>query len=262
MELPGIVTNITAFGAFVDVGDHPVELGTRRSDAHLLVRFAVFLRDQKRTVRRVGGDVAEEGPVLILFNEPHRPVEKDVGAVSGLLGRRTVVPVGVVEIIVSPLIGRLRDSAAAVHENFVKPLILRPTGEIVAEMPFAEAAGAVSALGEYFCNRDFIGMHDRTAHDRVPDTGAAGIPAGHQRGTCWRTCRIDVKIRQPHGVRVQTVHRGRFDLFVAEAGDVAVPLIVGKYYYDVWAPCQIGPVHYNNRRYRKEDEEEQDSRCS
>ena len=65
-------------------------------------------------MRRVGRQVDEKRPVAVRLDEPHRGVEPDVGAVALARLGLAVVQVGVVEVVVAPVVGRLAHAAAAV----------------------------------------------------------------------------------------------------------------------------------------------------
>jgi len=178
-------------------------------------------------VRGVGRDVAKERPILVFLDEANRPVKPDVGAIAGVLGRHAVVEIRVVEVVVAPVVRRLADSAATVDQHFMEPLILRPAGVVVAQVPFSKNRGPVAGGREDFGDRHFFRRHDRSPHDRVPHAGAGGIPAGHQGRPRGRAGRVDVVVRQPNALGVESVHDRRLDLCVAVAGQIAVALIVG-----------------------------------
>ena len=52
------------------------------------------------------------------------------------------------------------------------------SGRVVAVVPFAEDAGAVAGTAEGFGDRDFLGVHERTAEVRIDDSGAVVVAAG------------------------------------------------------------------------------------
>ena len=60
----------------VDVGDHAVEVGPWLRHALLDIGLAVLVGDVVGRMRRVGGDVGEERPVLVLLDEPGAAVKK------------------------------------------------------------------------------------------------------------------------------------------------------------------------------------------
>ena len=95
-------------------------------------------------MRHVGGKVAEEGAVLVGANEFERLVEPHVGAVALELLGLAVAEVGVVEVVVSPVIGAVADGAAAVVEGLLESPVLGPEGITVAQVPLAEHAGPIA----------------------------------------------------------------------------------------------------------------------
>ncbi len=187
----------------VNVGNHPVKLGPRRGNTHFLVGFGVFGINSKGTVRRIGGKVNQKRLVFVFLDEFHGSIEPNVGAIFLESFKNPVVPIGIAEIIVAPIVGRLHHAAAAVDQDFLKPLVLGSAGVIVPQMPLAEDPRFVTGLGKYLGERDFIGVHQRAAHDRVPNSGSAGIAARHQCRARGRASGIDVIVRQPHALGMQ-----------------------------------------------------------
>ena len=231
---------------FVDVGDHAVELRHRVGHALVGIRLGIFFVDQVRPVRRVGGKVNEERPILVLVDELQGVVEPDVGAVAGNLLGLAVAEVDVVEVVVTPVVGPLTDAAPAVAEDVVETLVLRAVRVVIAQVPFAEHAGAVAGRLEHLGHRDFVGAHQRAAHDRVPHAGASGVAARHQRTTAGRAGGVDVEVGEPNALAVELVHVGRLDHRVSVSGQVAVALVVGNHQDNVGAGrrrlgrCEVG----------------------
>ena len=193
-------------------------------------------------MRGVGRQVREERPVPIGFDEPHRAVEPDVGAVARVLLGLAVVPVGVVEVVVAPEVRRLADAAAAVDQDLLESAILRPEGVVVAEVPFAEDARAVAPRREDIRHRHLVAAEQRPAQDRVPDARAVAVAPGHQRGPRRRAGRAHVEIRQADALAMQRVDVRRAEDRIAVAAQVAVALVVGDHQNDVRRPAVLRRV--------------------
>ena len=69
-------------------------------------------------------------------------------------------------------------------EGLIESLVLRSTGIVVAQVPFAVHAGRVAARLEGLGEGQLAALHDRAAHDGMPDTRAGRIAPGHQRRPC------------------------------------------------------------------------------
>ena len=133
---------------FVDVGDHAVEAGAVFVWGGVAVLLDVVRLDVERSVRRVGGDVAEEGPVGVFYDKASALAEEHVRAVALVRGGDAVFEIGVVKVVVAPGIARVADAAAGVVDGFGKAALVRAVGRAVAEMPLAEVAGTVASTSE------------------------------------------------------------------------------------------------------------------
>ena len=80
------------------------------------------------------------------LNEPQGIIEEHVSAISLVRGRVAVVPVGVVEVVVAPVVGRLAHAATAVINGFLEASVYGTVGRAVAEVPFAEEACGVADI--------------------------------------------------------------------------------------------------------------------
>ncbi len=136
----------------------------------------VLLGRIERTVADVGRDIAEERfpRCLALLDEACRIVEPDIGAESLILGLLTIVPIPVVEVIVTPRIGDCRYRAVAMNHGLMKPSVNGTVRIEIAQMPFAEDACAISVCGKHV-------RHDGRfpGYQVAPVIGAAdaGVPA-------------------------------------------------------------------------------------
>ena len=189
----------------VDVGDHAVEVG----EVHILVliRFAGSLRRMHGAVRRVGAEVHEERffAVFHLGDEALGIIKKDIGA-KALGGHGfAVVKIGAIKVGVVPKIRRLAHAAAAVPQHLLKSAILRTIRIVVAQVPFTEHAGMITAIAKNFADGHLIMAQHGTTHDRMPYAGAISPAAGDQCRPRRRTGRSHVIIREPHTVRMQLI---------------------------------------------------------
>ena len=128
----------------VDVLNHAVELIHRFWNILVGIRFRVLFVDVEWTVRSVRREVNEERScIFFLFDKSQRIVEEDVGAVTRVFGRNPVVPVGVVEVIVVPVVGRLRNTTSTVVDYLLKAAVDWPIWIVIAKMPFAEETSVI-----------------------------------------------------------------------------------------------------------------------
>ena len=141
---------------FVDVGDHAVKAVALAGQAVAVVEFAVVIGYVEGTVRRVGGDVAEEGCVAAVFDKFFGFVKPDVRAVASEFFRYAVAEVRVVEIGIAPVVRSLVYAAAAVVNDRVKAPVMWVKWIVVAQVPFAKHAGAISRCFEKVCDGGFV----------------------------------------------------------------------------------------------------------
>ena len=113
---------------------------------HSLHHLDVLIWRVERTVRCVGWQVGKER--LIRIGAPLDPVdgvvEENVGAVAGEGFALAVPAVRVVEVVVPPVIRYGADLRGGEPQGLLKAAILRAIRVIIAEVPFAEDAGAVA----------------------------------------------------------------------------------------------------------------------
>ncbi len=234
---------------FVDVGDHAVELrpllGHQASVGRAVARLHVV-----GAMRSVGRDGAEEGVVPVALEEAQRLAEPDVGAVALEVPGFPVDGVGVVEVVVSPVVGGLADASAAVGDHLVEAAVLRPVGRAVAQVPLAEQAGPVAAGPKGVGERQFVLVEQGAPADRVPHAGAVGVVAGVEPRPGGGAGGADVEVGEAHTIGVQGVDAGRLQDRVAVAAEVAVALVVGDDEDHVGSggsALRIAPSHASTR---------------
>ena len=203
-------------------------------------------------MRRVGGQIDEERPVLVRADELHRGVEEHVALVAG--ARRilpaTVVEEVVVDAVVAPVVGRTTGAAVAVAQPLVEPTVDRPVGVVRAQMPLAEVAGAVAVVAEDIGHRHFVVAEHVAPANGSPAAHTVGIAAGHQRGPSRRAIAVHMEVAEPHGFVGQAIQVRRLDDRIAVAAQVAVALIVGEQDDDIglaWRLRRIAGVDPGQR---------------
>ena len=174
------------------IGNHPIEIGALRWQSLPTIHLAVGIGNAKRPMRRVRRHITEKWTLSVAFNKRHRLLKPDIGAVAIIRLFRAVSKVGIVKIVVTPVIRRLTDTAAAVVEGFFKPSVVRPERIIIAEVPFAEHAGFIAVAPENIRHRDFIAAEERAAADGMPHAGGVAVMPSHDAGARWGAGRPDV----------------------------------------------------------------------
>ena len=114
------------------------------------------------------------------FNKAQSIVKPHVCAISLLLFRNAVAPIGIIKIIIVPIVRPLPNATTAVDERMLKSLILWAAGIIVTQVPFTKHRCFVTVVTKHFRHGIFLGRHQTTAIDRVPHAGASRISARHQ----------------------------------------------------------------------------------
>ena len=233
----------------VDVLDHAVELGDLRPLPRVLHARCLNLREiprvgagraVERRVGRVRREIAEERlPLRPAAVDPvDRGIKEDVGAVALGLHERAVaanhrIEIGVPRRVATAAREALPDTAAAVDEDAVEAPLARLVGVFVAQVPLAEDAICVAGRLEKLRQRRGREGQPFAFVDRVGDTGAKFVPAGHERRPGGRAGGARVKLREPNALRMQSVEVRRADDGIAMGRDVAVALVIGHHVDDV-----------------------------
>ena len=80
------------------------------------------------------------------------------------------------------------------------------------------------------------------------------MASGQQRGPRRRANRADVELLQFHALALEPVERGRGELVVAMAAEIAPAHVIGEDEKDVGPFCRrIGGVHHSQRREQQGD---------
>ena len=191
-------------------------------------------------MRSVQREVGEERPVAVLLDPLEAFAEEYVGAIAFVLLDDVVVRVPIVEVVVAPGIGRLRGAAAPADDRLVEAAFVWPEGEVVAQVPLAEQACRVAVVLEDLRQRRLLESHDRAAGERRRDAAAEGVAPGQQPGPGGSAQRVNMEVREPHRVGMESVHVRRVDDSIAVAAEVAVALVVGDHQDDVGFPAMRG----------------------
>ena len=132
--------------------------------------------------RRTGGP-AGRAPL----DETDRLVEPHVRAVSGVFHGLPVMEIGVVEVIVTPEIGRLSHAPTLVGHHVPESPVLGTVGIVVAQVPLAEHGGSVPGLAENVRHGRLGLPKDGPSPAGRPCAVSYGSPSGHQGAARRRT---------------------------------------------------------------------------
>ena len=167
-----------------------VESGRYLRKVQVAVQRQVLFRHLQRGVGRIVRKVEEKWLFCLVLHEFYRGIGKHVGAIA--IGLDQAIPaeqhrveIGAVEAVVVGYVAHLADAAGAVNEHLFKALVLRPEGVIVAQVPFAEDARAVSGLFQQLGHGALFRGHDGPAVVGVAHAGAQRMAAGEQAGSGW-----------------------------------------------------------------------------
>ena len=119
----------------------------------------------------VQGEIGKERLVARLRHEFHRFAKKNVGYVT-LIGRGHVaVVIRVIEIVVTPVIGNLADTAGLVVHGLFKTLVLRSVRPFLAQVPLAKMSGAIARISKSLGKGNVLGAHHGPTLAGPPGTG-------------------------------------------------------------------------------------------
>ena len=196
-------------------------------------------------VRRVGTEVHEERffAVFHLGDEALGIIKKDISAKALRRHGFAVVKIGTIKVGVIPEIRRLAHAAATVSKHLLKAAILRAIRIVVAQVPFTEHTGMITAIAKNFADGHLIMAQHGTTHDRMPYAGAISPAAGDQCRPRRRTGRSHVVIREPHTVRMQLIQMRRLQDRVAMTRQIAIALVIGNHQHHVRPFGCLGSDH-------------------
>ena len=233
-ELPFIELGLKSAHVFVDVLDHAVEAGGLCLEAKISEALGVGRRSNERSVRRVGGDVGEEGLVLVFrFLDPaHGGGEEEVGTVAFGFHEGTVVADDGVKVFVLRSVGAgavvgLPNSTRSVNEDFVEAALVGLVFFFVAEVPLAENAGSVSGGFKDLWKNGGVESHALALENGVGDAILHGVPTGHDACAGGRTSWADEETGKARALFVVLVEIGCLDPGVAMFPDGSIALVVG-----------------------------------
>ena len=165
-----------------------------------------MLADAVGAVRGVGGDVEQEGFVLIILHEAQGLIKEDVGAVTlefflaYLSVKGTLV--GIIKVVIAVVVRGLADAAAFVPEDILEAFVLWAAGGVVAEVPLADHAGAITRLGEVLGDGELISVQVAAAAGSAEGPGAGRVAAGHQGRAGGGAEGADVEVGEADGLGV------------------------------------------------------------
>ena len=95
--------------------------------------------------------------------------------------------VGIIEIIITPEVGGLTDTAAFMGDNVLKTTVMGTVRVIITQVPFAEHGGLIAIGAENISHGQFGFSQDRATPAGSPGAVADGTSTGHQRAAGWST---------------------------------------------------------------------------
>src|SRR5690606_16600612 len=165
----------------IDVCDHAVKTLLSVQKVFLIfIQPVVFFGNMIGAVGGVGCQVQKKGTVPVVFDEFQAFLEENIGNIALVFLGCAVVPVGIIKVIVSPIIGSLLYTSPAVAHHLLKATVLRTEWIIVSQMPFTEHAGGVSVLRKHLRQQGFVFKQQGTSGNGMPGSYPVGISSGHQ----------------------------------------------------------------------------------
>src|SRR5262245_21931905 len=113
-------------------------------------------------------------------------------------------------------------------EHFVETAPVWTIGGLVTEMPFAKNGCRIPCGLEYLCQCRSVQCEALAFENRMSDTIAELVSAGHKGAASGGASGTDVKIDKSNPLPVQSVYTGRLEDWVTVTGHIAVTLVVGK----------------------------------
>ena len=225
----------------VDVLDHAVEAGLPRPEAEVREALGVGRRSDKGAVGSVGGNVGEEGSLLVLygFYPSKGSGEEDVGAVTLGLHERSIMANHWIKILVTrgirtgTVVG-LPDTSGTVDEGLVKAAFVGLIRVFVPEVPFAKDAGSITGALEDLRQDGGLQRHALALEDGVRYPVLQGVAASHDCGPGGGAGRADKEASEPRALVVKSIEVGGLDPRVSVAANWAVSLVIGDNEDDVW----------------------------
>lgn len=232
-EFLGFQVREEAADVIVDVLNHGVDFGGGVVEALGAMLLDPSFVDLERRMRSVGGDVAEEGLEARTIDKRCRFTEENVGAVALGFFPDAIAAEDGIEIGGGDAgegfrrIAGLEDAAAIEDKAFVETLIDRAQGIVVAQVPFAEDAGAVAGGPEHFGQGAFCGAHHAAAIGGIDDASTVCVAAGKEAGAGGAANGRDMEARELGTALGEGIEMRRGNFGVAVEGKVAVALVVG-----------------------------------
>ncbi len=192
----------------------------------VFVHLVVFLGHLQGIVWAIEREVEEERLFFVLRDEVHGRVGEDVAAVALVTLRVAVLEKDRIEITIFRRIGRLADATSLVHERFLESLIHRAEWIVVSKVPLANDSGAVSGSPKHFGERQFVGVHHRTAQVSIDDSSAVVVAARQQARACGGADWTHEEIFEANTLLCEFVQMRSANDGIAVEAQVPVSLIV------------------------------------
>ena len=114
------------------------------------------------------------------------------------------------------------------EERFLESLIHGPEGVIVAQVPLAEDARAITGILEVFRECFFRGMHHGSTDKGIHHAGAVIVAARQEAGPGGRADRRHIEALETGAPRVEGIQMGRLEQGMTMDCQIAIALIVGN----------------------------------
>ena len=192
-------------------------------------------------MRRVERQPYEERSRAIFRDESHRRFGEHIAAIAlHFYGHPVVLENGVEITFPARRIRWLANAPAFEHQRFLKTLVDGAQRVIVAQVPFAEDARAITRRRKHFAERDFVRMHQRATEEGIDHASAIVVATSQQTRTCRRANGRDVKVVEAHTLAREPVDVRRMQDGIAVKAKVAMALIVGENDDDVGMAGNVG----------------------
>jgi hypothetical protein len=195
------------------------------------------VRHLERPVRRVEGDLEEEGLTGILFDELHRSFCEEIGRVAGHVHRLTVLEQIVIAARISVLV--VVDEPALEAEEVIEPVTVGTELRLVAQVPLANESRAITVVlqqlwkGAARRSQPLVLRGARGA-ERILNAISLLVAAADEHRPRRRAVRRGVEVGQPHPVLREAVDVGRLDVWRPIAADVPIADVVSDDEDHVW----------------------------
>ena len=232
----------------VEVGDH-AEIGGLLVIHLAAERRREFRGGGQRRMRRIGGEVAEEGGVLALIDEGHGLIEKDVLPVAFPRLALAVADHDRIEVDVR---------AADIGGGPFEPALLGSIVPFAAQVPLADEARSVACLPQELRQEDGVLVQVFPRQGGVRDAVAELVHARQERRARRRAGRAHVELFEAHALVEKRIQIRGLEQWVPVPSQVAIALVVRQDEDDVrFRRGSFGGPEHGRRRQQQGGEDEE-----